>query len=462
MRGSRHFRHVAKSIFFATTLLAGVSSLAALANAPLLTGQSAFTDFSQESPGVRRKLTVPDLPKPFGTESANNGPHVVPRPENAWPKCLPGFKVDMYTTKLTNPRLIRVAPNGDLFLAESEAGKIKVFRGITADGKPAEEHVFATGLHQPFGINFYPAGPNPKWVYVGNTDSVVRFPYKNGDMEASDKPEMIASDIPGGGRLQGGGHWTRDVVFSNDGKKMFVSVGSKSNVDDVDNNPNEFHRADVLEYTPDGKFQKIYASGVRNSVGLAVNPTTGELWGSVNERDGLGDNLVPDYITHFTDGGFYGWPWYYIGANQDPRHAGKHPELKDKVIVPDVLLQPHNASLELTFYTGSQFPKEYAGDIFASEHGSWNRAKRTGYEVIRVPLHMGKADGSYEDFVTGFTTDDGQVWGRPVGVAVAKDGSLFVSDDGSKSIWLVRYVGDKGKVSEKTNVGEKATKSNSH
>jgi glucose/arabinose dehydrogenase len=440
--GSSHFHRLSKHTLLAATLLLCVPSLTALASAPLLTGQSAFTDYSQESPGVRRKLTVPDLPKPFVTESANNGPHMVPRPEHAWPKCLPGFQVDLYKTKLENPRLIRVAPNGDLFLAESGPGKIKVFRGITADGKPAEEHVYAKGLSQPFGINFYPAGPNPKWVYVGNTNSVVRFPYKNGDLEATDKPEMVASDIPGGGLLTGGGHWTRDVVFSKDGTKMFVSVGSHSNVDDVDTHPGEFHRADVLEYTPDGKFQKIYASGVRNSVGLAVNPTTGELWGSVNERDQMGDNLVPDYITHFTEGGFYGWPWYYMGGNQDPRHAGKHPELKDKVIVPDVLLQPHSASLELTFYTGSQFPKEYAGDIFASEHGSWNRAKRTGYEVIRVPLHKGKADGSYEDFLTGFTTDDGQVWGRPVGVAVAKDGSLFVSDDGSKSIWLIRYLSD--------------------
>jgi glucose/arabinose dehydrogenase len=440
--GSSHFHRLSKHTLLAATLLLCVPSLTASASTPLLTGQSAFTDYSQESPGARRKLTVPDLPKPFVTESANNGPHMVPRPEKAWPKCLPGFQVDLYKTKLENPRLIRVAPNGDLFLAESGPGKIKVFRGITADGRPAEEHVYATGLSQPFGINFYPEGPNPKWVYVGNTNSVVRFPYKNGDLEATDKPEMVASDIPGGGLLTGGGHWTRDVVFSKDGTKMFVSVGSHSNVDDVDTHPGEFHRADVLEYTPDGKFQKIYASGVRNSVGLAVNPTTGELWGSVNERDQMGDNLVPDYITHFTEGGFYGWPWYYMGGNQDPRHAGKHPELKDKVIVPDVLLQPHSASLELTFYTGSQFPKEYAGDIFASEHGSWNRAKRTGYEVIRVPLHKGKADGSYEDFLTGFTTDDGQVWGRPVGVAVAKDGSLFVSDDGSKSIWLIRYPRD--------------------
>jgi glucose/arabinose dehydrogenase len=276
---------------------------------------------------------------------------------------------------------------------------------------------------------------------VGNTGSVVRFPYKNGDTKASGPAETIVPDIPSGGRLRGGGHWTRDIAFSVDGKKMFVSVGSFSNVDDSDTSKAEFHRADILEFNPDGSGLKVYAWGIRNPVGIAVNPQTGELWASVNERDQLGDNLVPDYITHVQEGGFYGWPWYYTGGNQDPRHQGKHPELKNKVIVPDVLLQPHNASLEMTFYDGSQFPSEYRGDIFAAEHGSWNKAGRTGYEVIRVPLKNGHATGEYEDFLTGFVTSDGQVWGRPVGVAVATDGSLLVTDDGSNSIWRVSYGG---------------------
>jgi glucose/arabinose dehydrogenase len=222
---------------------------------------------------------------------------------------------------------------------------------------------------------------------------------------------------------------------------MFVSVGSRSNVDDADTHPAEFHRANILEYTPEGKFVKIYGAGIRNPVGIAVHPQTGELWCSVNERDALGDNLVPDYITHVQEGGFYGWPWYYMGSNQDPRHAGKHPELNGKVLVPDVLLQPHFASLEMTFYAGKQFPAEFAGDIFASEHGSWNRAIRAGYEVIRVPMKDGHATGEFEDFLTGFVTADGQVWGRPVGVAVVPDGSLIVSDDGSNSLWRVSYQG---------------------
>ena len=193
----------------------------------------------------------------------------------------------------------------------------------------------------------------------------------------------------------------------------------------------------MLEFTPDGKFVKVYASGIRNCVGEAINPTTGQLWCSVNERDALGDNLVPDYITHVQEGGFYGWPWYYMGDHQDPRHKGKHPELASKVIVPDVLLQPHFASLEMTFYEGKQFPASYKGWAFAAEHGSWNKSKRAGYEVIAVPIENGKATGEYQDFLTGFVTPDGNVWGRPVGVTFANDGSLFVTDDGSNSVWHV-------------------------
>jgi len=413
---------------------------------PVLTGQAAFTDAAHEAPGIRRHLTVADLPAPAPNESVDNGPTLVPRPENAWPIAPKGFKVELYANGLDNPRLIRTAPNGDLFLAESETGKIKVFRGAGPDGKAQTVSVFAADLHQPFGIAFYPAGPNPKWLYVGNTDGIVRFPYKSGDLMASGPSEHLA-DLPGGGRLRGGGHWTRDLAFSKDGAKLFASVGSHSNVDDSDTHPEEFHRADVLEFTPEGKFIKVYASGLRNCVGEAINPITGELWCSTNERDALGNNLVPDYVTHVQEDGFYGWPWFYYGGPsgglQDPRHPGKHPELQSKVITPDILVNPHFASLEMMFYEGSQFPAEFKGDGFAAEHGSWNRAQRGGYEVIRLPMRNGHATGEYEDFLTGFVTSDGQVWGRPVGVAQAKDGSLFVSDDGSRSIWHVSYVGGK-------------------
>ena len=432
------------SAFVACSLMIGHSALTLALRSgseKMLGSQSVFTDYRGQRPGTFHKITPADLPRPYATASVDNGPELVSRPAGAWPQVLPGFKVELYASQLDNPRLIRTAPNGDLFVAESKPGRIKVFRGISKDGKAERVEIFASGLKQPFGIAFYPLGANPKYVFVANTDSVVRFPYQNGDLKARGPREVIVPNLPGGGLLRGGGHWTRDIVFSLDGKKMYVSVGSQSNVDDTDNNPIEHHRADILEANPDGSRLRVYAWGIRNAVGIAVHPQTGELWASVNERDELGDNLPPDYITHVQDGGFYGWPWYYIGGNQDPRHKGKHPELKDKVIVPDVLVEPHNASLEMTFYDGQQFPPEYRGDIFAAEHGSWNRAVRTGYEVIRVPLKNGRASGEYEDFLTGFVTPEGQVWGRPVGVAVAKDGSLMVTDDGSDSIWRVSYAG---------------------
>jgi glucose/arabinose dehydrogenase len=396
-----------------------------------------FTDYRFEKPGTVRKITVEDLPQPFATKSANNSPKVVARPSDAWPKTLPDFSVQQYASGLNNPRLIVTAPNGDFFVAESEPGDIKVFRGISADGKPQQTESFATNLKQPYGIAFYPPGPDPQWVYIGTIGAVVRFPYQNGDLKARGPRQHIV-DVP-----EGGGHWTRSVQFTADGKRMLVAVGSGSNVDDPDTTPGEKNRADILEFNPDGSDQSIYAYGIRNAGGgIAFSPDTGELWCSVNERDGLGDNLVPDYITHVQKGGFYGWPWWYIGGHQDPRHQGKHPELKDKVITPDVLLQPHNASLEFAFYEGKQFPAEFKGDIFASQHGSWNKSARAGYEVIRVPLHQtGHASGEYQDFVTGFVLPNGNVWGRPVGITVASDGSLLVTDDGSNTIWRIVYTG---------------------
>jgi glucose/arabinose dehydrogenase len=459
---------------------------------PLLTGQAAFTDWNQQSPGVRHKITLADLPQPKPDESVQNQPTVIARPAGAWPIAPPGFKVTLYAGgdnapmqradnvehmarapgTFTMPRLIRVAPNGDLFLADSGAGIVFVLRGVTPDGSAAQIEQFASGLDHPFGIAFYPAD-NPRYVYVGNATTVQRFPYKSGDLHATGPAETIVPDIPGYAQLTGGGHWTRDVVFTKDGAHMLVSVGSGSNVDDADTHPKEFHRADVLEFTPDGKFVEVYAHGIRNCVGEAINPTTGSLWCSTNERDALGNHLVPDYVTSVPEGGFFGWPWYYMGGHQDPRlpqpcanGTGPNPQLtapltsaqaanckrvdlSSKVLAPDVLVQPHMASLEETFYpTGSAasslkapFPATYDGDDFAAEHGSWNRENRAGYEVIVIPMHDGHATGEYDDFLTGFVTSDGQVWGRPVGVAVATDGSLFVTDDGSRSVWHVVYTG---------------------
>lgn len=447
---------------------------------------SVFANWSMQKPGARHKVTVADLPKPAQWQAVDKTPYVIERPKDAWPAAPAGFKVTLYAGgnaapmersqnvrhmqlsggTFTMPRLMVSAPNGDLFLADSGAGVIFVMRGVTAGGKAKQIERFATGLDHPFGIALYPA-KNPRWVYVGCATTIQRFPYKTGDVHAEGSAQTVVPDIPGYAQLMGGGHWTRDVVFTKDGRFMLVSVGSASNIDNPDTHPREFHRADVLEYTPGGKFIKVYAYGIRNCVGEAISPLTGALWCSTNERDDLGNHLPPDYVTSMKEGGFYGWPWYYIGNHRDPRlplpcangtganpqltkpltasegeHC-KHIDLGSKVIVPDVLVQPHMASLEMTFYPDSgNFPAQFRGGIFAAEHGSWNRLHRAGYEVIWIPMQSGHPkDGSYEDFLTGFVTAKGEVWGRPVGVTVGPKGALYVSDDGSRSVWRVAYVG---------------------
>jgi glucose/arabinose dehydrogenase len=432
--------------------LAGATAAAQDAqNARMLTGRAAFGDWHDDAPGVWRHITPADLPAPGASPSVSNFPRTVPRPAGAVPQVPAGFKVELFASGLNAPRALRVAPNGDIFVAETNAGRIRVLRAPDGANKPSETGVFASGLDAPFGLAFYPAGPDPQWLYVAMTTKVVRFPYRSGDLRARGKPETI---VP---RLPSGGHSTRDVAFSNDGTRMFVSIGSATNAAEGmrERYPEgllsfeaehglgaswarDTDRAVVLAFDPEGRGRKTFATGIRNCVGLAVHPQTGDVWCSVNERDGLGDDLVPDFITRVREGAFYGWPWFYLGANEDPHHRGERRELSDKITVPDVLIQAHSASLQLAFYTGTQFPPEYRGHAFAAEHGSWNRAKRTGYKVIRVKLRDGVPTGEYQDFLTGFVVDDRAVWGRPVGVAVARDGALLVSEDANGTIWIIR------------------------
>jgi len=413
-----------------------------------LDGKAAFADWRADGPGVVRHIRPADLPSPDLAAAKRNGVRVVRRGD-AKPVVPPGFEVSLFAEGLEEPRIIRAAPNGDIFVAESVAGRIRVLRPAES-GKPRSE-IFAAGLSAPFGIAFYPPGSEPEWVYVGNTNAVVRFPYRTGDLKARGAPEIVVQ-LP-----SGRGHWTRDIAFSPDGSRMYVSVGSASNAGEeigkldaaalatwTSQHPlgaawgAETSRADVLMFDPNGRNGGIYATGLRNCSGLAVTPR-GEMWCSTNERDSLGDNVPPDYITHVVEGAFYGWPWYYIGANEDPRHRGERPDLKNKITIPDVLLEGHSASLGLTVYNGEQFPPEYRGSLFAAEHGSWERSERTGSKVVRVILKDGVPTGAYEDFVTGFGVNDASVWGRPVGVTVAPDGSLLVSEDAGGTIWRVTY-----------------------
>jgi glucose/arabinose dehydrogenase len=406
----------------------------------LLTGREAMGDWTTDDPDLRRKITVENLPQPNETKSVTNLPTVVKRPAGAQLNVPPGFKIEEYARGFRNPRFLLTAPNGDIFVTESAANRITVLRDTNGDGKPDRNVSFAEmGLNQPFGIAFYPPGPKPNYLYVANTDGVVRFPYASGDTHARAEAEKLNISLSSGGLVPSGGHWTRDIVFSPDGKRMLVSIGSRSNVSD---NFAEANRARIFEFDPEGTNQKVFAWGIRNAVGITFRPGTDELWMSTNERDGMGDDLVPDYISRVQPGGFYGWPWFYLGNHPDPRHRGKHPEFANRVIVPDVLIQSHSASLNLCFYNGANFPAEYRGDIFAALHGSWNRSRRTGYKIIRVPFDKGsgKPLGEYEDFVTGFVTREGEVWGRPAGITVANDGSLLFSEDGNDTIWRVSYV----------------------
>lgn len=381
------------------------------------------------------RLRLDHLPPPFATHSAANPPIVGSRPADVHLRVPKGFSVAAWAIGLDGPRTMSLAPNGDVFVAESGPGKITVLR--SGSNGAVSKSVFAQGLNRPFGMAFYPMGSDPKWVYIANTNSVIRYPYKPGDLSASGRAEKVVPDLPAGGYNN---HWTRRLLFSPDGKKLYISVGSAGNVDEE-----EPHRAAILECNPDGADLRVYASGLRNPVGLAWGPVDHRLWTAVNERDGLGDDLVPDFATSVQPGGFYGWPYYYMGRNHDPRMP-ERPDLAAKTLVPDVPFEAHSAAVSIAFYRGKQFPHSYYNDAFVGMHGSWNRAHRTGYKVVRLLMRTdGTATGEYEDFVWGWAVPGRGVWGRPVDVLVAPDGALLVSDDGSGTIWRVSYARDYGR-----------------
>jgi len=368
----------------------------------------------------------PKLPAPFATNSAGNGPRNAKPPAGFLPTVPPGFRVNVFAADFKYPRWLTVAPNGDIFLADTGAGEIIILRDLQHTGAAQERKVFASGMRRPFGIAF-----REDYVYVGNMNEVARFRYDPKTSNRLGEKEHLL-DLPSGG------HDTRSLAFSTDGKHLFVGVGSASNID-TGENP---RRAAVTICDPDGKNARLYATGLRNPVGLALEPLTGEVWTAVNERDELGDDLPPDYFTSLKDGGFYGWPYSYIGDNVDPRVKPQKPELVARAIIPDVLLGAHVAPLQFAFYTGKQFPRSYWGGAFVAEHGSWNRATRSGYQIAFVAFKGGKPSADPVPFLTGLVPDASKpdVLGRPVGVTVAPDGSLLVSDDGAGVIYRISAV----------------------
>ncbi|MDQ3801690.1 MAG: sorbosone dehydrogenase family protein [Acidobacteriota bacterium] len=378
----------------------------------------------------RHEIKPESLPKPYETKSAFRASKVVAQPPDAVLNLPKGFQLNVFAEgNFTYPRWMALAPNGDVFVADSRANAIVILRDANKDGVAEQRFTFADNLSQPFGMAF-----QRDWFYVANTDSVVRFRYKSGQTRAEGAPEKLI-ELTEGGYNQ---HWTRNIIFSPDGKKLYVSIGSSGNYQPE----SDERRAAIAEYDPNGGSYRLYATGLRNPIGLAWNPKTGELWTAVNERDGLGDDLVPDFVTSVKDGGFYGYPYYYIGRNREPRLMSADVGKLKAPIVPDVLVTSHSAALGIVFYDGKMFPKEYQGDAFIALHGSWNRQKLTGYKIIRVRFENGKLAGNgYEDFLTGWLPNENsnEVWGRPVGLLVNSDGSLLIADDGAKKIWRVSY-----------------------
>jgi len=428
----------------------------AAAAKPAAGGEKAGA-WTEDKPGDLHHLTVDKLVAPYASESAGNGPKVAARPSGALPAVPKGFKVSTFAGDTGKARLALRAPNGDIIVSEASKGQVSILRPGAGGDKAETVSVFATGLSRPYGLALWPSGANPKYLYVANVNSVVRYPYANGDLKAKGEPETIVEKIAD----TGGGHVTRTLAFSKDDKTLLLSVGSATNyASNIGAKPpvalaqwekehglgaawgEETDRASVLAFDVDGKNRRPFANGLRNCVGMLVHPQTGDLFCSVNERDELGDNLPPDYVTRVKQGGFYGWPWYYLGDHEDPRLKGIRPDLKGKAIVPDTLIQAHSAPLGMVVYqapAGAKhaFPKEYEGDIFLALHGSWNRGIRTGYKVIRVMMKNGVPTGQYQDFMTGMVLSDRDVWGRPAAVTVAQDGALLVVDDAGGVVWRV-------------------------
>ena len=441
-------------------LVAYLQSVAASADAATATAAlppKGEADWRKDTPGRLHRIDLASLPAPYDSPSVRNRPKLIEPPADAKLSLPDGFHIDVFARELIGPRKMLVAANGDIILSETQGGRISVLHPSADGSTAASRDTFAQDLMQPYGIALYPDARNPHWLYVAETNRVVRFAYHTGLNAAAGAPEVIPK-LP-----SGGGHFTRDLAFSPDGRRMYVSVGSASNVADGMSRKSpaavkawqsrhalgaawdaETDRAAVLEFRVGSKRSgRIYAAGIRNCVTLTVQPVTGDLWCTTNERDMLGDDLVPDYSTRVIRGAFYGWPWYYLGSNEDPRLKGERPDLRGKVTVPDVLFQSHSAPLNLTFYTAtsgaSAFPAQYVGDAFVTFHGSWNRGFRTGHKIVRIRMKAGVPTGDYEDFLTGFIVDDGDAWGRPVATVELADGSLLMSDDGANVIYRISY-----------------------
>jgi len=417
--------------------------------------KQGYEVWRESRPGAIHQITLSSMPKPLAGKSVANPAKTDVRPADAWPQAPAGFAVTLFNKDLQHPRSLITAPNGDIFVAETAAGRIKVLRQ-KPDGTADVAGTYATGLNGPFGMAFYPSGNDPQYLYVADALKVVRFAYRKGDVVAS-TAEVVVPDLV----KTVGGHSTRTLVFTADGKHMLVSIGASTNVaNSMPKTPpqppadweaahgtgaawgDEFERAAVLQFDPDGGHRTTFATGLRNCAGMAIAPVTGDLLCTNNERDYIGDDLPPDFFTRVPAGSFFGWPWYYIGAHEDPRHADERPDLKPRVRLPDLLIQPHSAPLGIVLYNPPKgalgaFGKDFTGDAFIALHGSGNRTSRTGTKVIRVKMKNGVPSDHYEDFLTGFIIDNSTVWGKPVGVTVAADGALLVSDDVSDTIWRV-------------------------